>query len=355
MGRADGSDNTTIPPIITPGSPAQNTTNTTNLSNQCTNETTLDNGASLSAKIIPFPSTFQTSDSIKINGNASIGQGADQGNDHWTYVIDTSTSTNRSCGIPGNSSVSVLDCEKQAILGLHAEIEASGLAVDYGLTAFDDAATISDFGGSPVTTDRGTQEGDIADEVNELTQCSAECGTNYADALSKAAVSVNASSAGNKHIVFLSDGEYSGNISAALMTLKTLGVKIFSFAIGSESNCTDALQQMANETGGFCKHVTSAANLGNELKNLGDELKSLVTSKMMNDSLTVDGSLVGATHTKVFPFDGPGEDQLSYTVPASSLAVGKHTACISAAGRGPADAPASEETVGCCMTFKVRA
>ena len=211
------------------------------------------------------------------------------------------------------------------------------MAVNYGLAAFDDSVKPVILGGrSPVTTNHGMQGGNIADEVNKLMQCLFDCGTNYA------------LSASNKHIIFLSDGKYSGDISAALVPLKTLDVKIFSFAVGSESNCTNALQQMAHETSGLCKHITSAAELN-------DELNNLVMSKMMNNSLTVDSSLVGVMNTKAPLFDGPSEDQLSYTVPASSLAVGHHAACISAIGGGPADVPASEEMVGCCVTFKVKA
>jgi von Willebrand factor type A domain len=328
----------------------------------CLNETTLDNGATLSAKIISLLngaiSISQTSDSIEIDGNASIGQGTNQGaQDHWTYVIDVSGSTVlSSCGVPGNSSVTILTCEKQSILDLHAQIEASGSAIDYGLSAFASTAATILFNGSQVTTDRGTQDGDIAAAVSNIeVAVSDQLFTNYAAGLRAAAVSVNASSASNKHVIFLSDGlsnEGGSDFSAAVMALKNLRATIFSFAVGSASSCTGGshgtLQEMADETGGVCKNVTNAADLG-------DELENLVTSKMMNDGLTVDGSSVGATHTKALPFDGPGEDQLSYTVPVSSLAAGSHQACISAIGRGPADVPASEQTVGCCVTFEVRA
>ena len=82
---------------------------------------------------------------------------------------------------------------------------------------------------------------------------------------------------------------------------------------------------------------------------------NLVKNKMMNHVLIVHGSSVGATHTKALPFDGFGEGQLSYSVPASSLALGNHTACISAIGCGLTDVSASEKMVGCCVTFKVMA
>jgi hypothetical protein len=105
---------------------------------------------------------------------------------------------------------------------------------------------------------------------------------------------------------------------------------------------------MADETGGVCKNVMNAADLDNELKNL-------VKSKMMNETLTVGGVSVVATHTKDLPFDGPGVDQLSYTEQASSRGAGIYEACISATGRGPADVPASDEIAECCVTFKVEA
>jgi von Willebrand factor type A domain len=320
----------------------------------CLNEMTLDNSATLSAKIISLlnGAMLQTSDSIEIGGNVSIGQGADQGaQDHWTYVIDISGSTDFPC-VPGNDTFGIiLDCEKKAVLDLHAQIEASGSAVDFGLTSFSDSATPAIFNGSFVTTDRGIQDGDIVREVNKLTSLG---GTNYTAGLEEAAVSINASSASFKHIVFISDGEgeEESGFEAALMTLENLGATIYSFAVGSASSCNGGshgtLQKMADATGGVCRNVTNAADLG-------DELENLVTSKMMKDSLTVDGSSVVATHTKTLPFDGPGVDQLSYTVPALSLAAGSHQACISATGRGPADILASEQTVGCCVTFEVKA
>ena len=105
---------------------------------------------------------------------------------------------------------------------------------------------------------------------------------------------------------------------------------------------------MADETGGVCKNIMNAADLGNELKNV-------ITSKMMNNSLMVGGGSVGATHTKDLPFDGPGVDKLSYTEQASSRGTGIYEACISATGRGPADVPASDETARCCVAFEVKA
>jgi hypothetical protein len=65
-------------------------------------------------------------------------------------VIDVSGSTALSCGIPGNR---VLDCEKEAVLSLHAGVETSGPAVDYGLASF--AASGGQFRNLKVQLDYG--------------------------------------------------------------------------------------------------------------------------------------------------------------------------------------------------------
>lgn len=190
-------------------------------------------------------------------------------------------------GIPGKN---ILDCEKEAVLGLHADIEASGSAVNYGLASFDTTGMPTLFNGSAVTTDHDAQDGDIAREDNAL---SSGGGTNFAAGLVAANVSITASSASKKYVVFLSNGQGGGGstFTAALADLKNSSTTIFSFAIGSRLSCTRGstlLQKMANATGGKCQNVTNAADLSSVLT-------TLVMTRMVEDGLTVDGVVVGAT------------------------------------------------------------
>jgi len=81
---------------------------------------------------------------VEVIGHANIGVGDRVL--HFTYVIDRSGSTSGNCE-PGKS---ILDCEKEAILGLHANIVQDDSAVDYGVSFFGNSGETSIFSGSPL-------------------------------------------------------------------------------------------------------------------------------------------------------------------------------------------------------------
>lgn len=322
-----------------------------------TNSVTLSNGAQLAVGV-QAPSgtggTFlipagQTGVDVPVTGTASIGQG--EPNVHWTYVVDVSTSTGLGCGLPGGT---VLDCEKEAVTNLNNAVTADGSAVDVGLSVFAGAGATADMkpdaGQQPLTTPGGA--GPVIASVHELgvsqyTAYSVPDLTNFGAGLQSALVSVTASGAASKNVVFLSDGASNtgSGFPAAVQALADQGATIYSFAVGSGSSCTaganGTLEAMASATGGSCTAVPNPADLPDIVKN--------VTGTQLT-ALTLDGATLDST-SKPLPLTGP--DDLTFTGTTADAAAGAHEVCATATGTGPSSDPASEQSVKACETFYV--
>lgn len=64
-------------------------------------------------------------------------------------------------------------------------------------------------------------------------------------------------------IIVITDGQFTYNPSSDIQTLKMMGTRVFTFAIGSGSSCVPALESLASETGtGNCNRVVEAQDLG---------------------------------------------------------------------------------------------
>jgi hypothetical protein len=326
-----------------------------------TSSDTLSNGAALSVSLTsPLDGdTFlvpagDTDVDVPVTGSASIGKG--EPNVHWTYVVDVSGSTVGPC-----AGTTILTCEKQAVTNLNNTIKADGSAKDVGLAVFAGQGASADMtsaaGPQPLTTpaDLGvnTVIGSIGTRsIGQFTPYSVTDLTNFAAGLNAAHVSVAASTATSKNVVFLSDGVSNAGgsaFNAAVSQMQAQGATIYSFAVGSGASCTGGsqgtLQQMAAATGGTCTNVSNPANLPAIVQN--------VTATQMTDvSLTVDGANTAfGTISPTPPFDGP--ETAAFTATAADQAPGEHEACASATGLGPKSEAGSERTVQRCESYDV--
>jgi hypothetical protein len=320
--------------------------------NTCPSSGTLENGSVLSANLLmPKKGTVYNVQhggtvDVDIAGTASVGLGMNGlANLHYTYVIDTSGSTDE--GICGNRKV--IDCEKDAVLALHGAIKSSGAAVDYGVVSFtEDGNNIEFPNGKFVTTDSGNEDGDITNAIEALV---AGGGTDFAAALDAALVSITESAAsGEKRIVFVSDGEdrNPNAFEAALQPLIDAGAVINSFAVGDSSTCDSGqgeLQRMADATGGECFEVADAADLE-------DVLLSTISSEIISLDITLNGNYLTRVEG---PFDGPLSMDVDST--ATFLPEGDYEACIEvigAVGRGSNEVSESTVSTGCCVWFHIK-
>lgn len=325
-----------------------------------TDSATLSNGAELSVTLDPAGSggTFlipagDTDVDVPWTGSASVGEG--QPNVHWTYVIDVSGSTANPCG---GGLGDILACEKAAVTTLNNTIVADGSALDVGLAVFGTNGASADMsanaGDQPVVAPDSPGVNTVIGSVviggvNQFAVRSVGDGsTNYTAGLQAAAVSVGASAAANKNVVFLSDGASNaggGGFNAAVTNLVNAGATIFSFAVGAGATCATGsdgtLQAMADATGGTCTNVADPANLPDIVQNVTDTQLTSVT-------------LTGASLDSIAPMppvDGPVT--VDFTATAADLTPGTHEVCAQATGLGPKSDPTSEQTVEACEDVHV--
>lgn len=332
--------------------PAVAGTNSTNLANGAELSVTIDTPETGDTFLVPPGSTGVD---VPVAGSASIGEGAP--NVHWTYVIDVSGSTAGTCD-GGN----ILDCEKQAVTNLNDTVAADGSAIDVGVSVFSESGAAADMSGAagdqfladPASPDVDTVVSSVSiGGVSQFTARNVGSGsTNFTAGLQAALDSVQASAAGFKNVVFLSDGFSNtggGGFDAAVAALAGEGATIYSFAVGGGSSCgggsDGTLQAMADDTGGTCTNVPDPANLPAIVENVtATELEAV--------ALTVDGSATALDSIAPMPpFDGPGSTD--FTATAADQLPGAHEVCGTATGTGPKSDPGSQQSVTQCETYYV--
>lgn len=325
-----------------------------------TTATNLSNGAELSVSMTApvTGDTYlipqgQTNVDVPIAGTASVGKG--QPNAAWIYVIDVSGSTSAACG-----STTVLGCEKTAVSTLNAQVVSSGSALAVGIAVFGTSAATADMTNavgdalSTTPTDPGfaTVLGSVASGgVGQFTAKSVGGSTNFAAGLTAATAIVNATTAQQKNVVFLSDGTNTvgSGFAAALATLAATGAKIYPFAVGGGSTCggpSPTLAEMAAATGTTCVAVPDPTNLPNIITNV-------IATTLDTLTLTVDAAAEAVDSlAPALPANGPVTT--TYGATADDQLPGTHEACATATGTGPA-ATANTGSVTTCETYDVYA
>ena len=336
------------------------------------NSTTLPNGAELAVSITsPATGTeFEVppgapSISVPVNGTASVGLGDPDAT--FVYVMDVSGSTS----IGGGTGCSpILQCEKEFVTALNQAVIDSGSADEAGMAVFAGTAATADVspaggaqllvapdapGSSPtyiaqvIASTFSTFGGDGG--VNQFTFHNVGNTTNCTAGLQAALPPVQASTNTNRVVVFVSDGQCDltglAGFDAAIAALAAEDAVIQSIATGTGNSCGSgagqSLQRMADQTGGSCTLVEDPGLLP-------DIIPNLIGSSL--DSLTL--SIDGGADTPIpngdisLPLPQPGAVSVSYSTPASGLAPGDHTLCVTASG---SDVTGGNASVQQCETI----
>jgi hypothetical protein len=119
-------------------------------------------------------------------------------------------------------------------------------------------------------------------------------------------------------------------------------VTIFSVAVGDGATCTQdsgngSLQYMADQTGGSCTTF---------LTGLPDIIDAVLSTKMTNVELTIDGGMSTFASTNPTEFNGP--DSTSITATVDELSIGEHVVCIKPTGED-----SNSATACACVTINV--
>ncbi len=311
---------------------------------------TLPGGTALGASIAGLDPA-ETS-GLRLLGSVDIGEGPPAQNTSLAYVVDVSGSANFTGGCGGDMNGDglanrIIDCEIAAALELHASVVAAGTVSKIGLVTFS-------FGGQAVDLDptgaRATLVSPTADADNNgildieqaLRGLRARGGTNFPAAAS-AACSLLATAGTPKLLAaFLSDGapESGGNVTSVVPC--TPPVEFQTFAVGPGSSCSTGavgrrLIDLAVASGGDC---TNVPNIGD----LPDILPSVIRSKIVNVSYTIDGGAPVDLSTRLgLPVDGPTTVDVSVLLPGD-LPAGAHEVCLTVTGE---DSGGTDSVITC--------
>ncbi len=316
-----------------------------------TTTTGLANGATLSVSIDP-PTPVHlvpegaTGVDVPVTGSASVGPAASGG--LWVYVVDVSFSTRDAC----DASRTILQCEKQAVRNLNAQIVAAGVPAEVGIVVFAGTAAVADMaataGPQGTVAASATAFTTVVNSIQEasigqFTAASVVNGnTNFGAALDAARSIVVGSSASSKNVVLLSDGfsfvddpvAGRAQFDAAIAAMEDTGAKVFPFAVGADASCAGnggaqeagTLDEIAAAVGTSCVHVATPASLPSLITTVvGTELRAL--------DATAGGAPVGIVTSLVLPQAGPATVGFSGT--AAGLGSGTHELCATVTGAGP--------------------
>ena len=244
--------------------------------------------------------TYDGTAPVEVEGIASIGNLSLDVN--VAYIVDVSGSTefsntaNQDCNGDGTVTSAddfngdgqvgnTLDCEIAGVIALNQSLSGI-LGVDGGVVPFGSQATIADvspFSGnqsftSPLEEDAtGNGQPDLDDVVRSLDTgrvnlfrgTSVGSGTNFAAALNSMNSLFGTQPASETNVAFfLSDGQNSSNINAALSSAVAAGTVVNTYSIGpGAAGCGSGsdLFAIADATGGNCVVVADPAALSSAL------------------------------------------------------------------------------------------
>lgn len=281
---------------------------------------TLPGGAALTVSITtPATATTVTAGvPITVAGTASVGDAPAAKNTDLVFVLDTSGSTGSSAGIDctGDTVVdSRLDCERHAVDAIVAQAQAPRSPIaNIGIATFPAGPLLA------LTSPSNT--GAVSTYLAGLAPGG---GTDFSVGVSAALQVLSTSTAPQKLIVLLTDGDGTADAEPGQIQAVVLA---FTFA---GAGCSDAdLQRIiaVGLDGSQCEQVT-------DLGSLSGVIQQTVGSTLQSVQVTVDGGapvpvVEAAPAPRSLPLGGP----LTYPFTASigSLAAGTHHVCATAAG-----------------------
>ena len=242
---------------------------------------------------------------------SSIVKPCDDFSVHVTYVMDLSTSTACPCGDSGGRTV--VQCERDGLIGANSRLAASDFFTSVGIVSFgfqidgsgDQETYVSDTELSP-SQNEGPQDPVVTSTFESLSFRSGASPTCSGGALtfvnlgySRAADSVSEAFAidpglEDSFVIWVTDGnlaEETVGLTDAINTFQSFGTKVYTFAIGADSQCAGQLLFLSEQTGGVCTFVSSPADLENAI------VGAIVPDEQMLERVTItvnqpDGSVV---------------------------------------------------------------
>ncbi|KAL3904787.1 MAG: hypothetical protein SGARI_004761, partial [Bacillariaceae sp.] len=162
---------------------------------------------------------------------------------HYTFVVDTSGSTDGDCG-----NKTILQCEEEAVEEAVALIDQDSLGVSVSLVSFEGSATIEDISAEDGAQHIVKPQGTLAMNVTL-----------------EAAKDSNVMAAA---IVFMTDGKENSNYDPSndIVKCNSEGITVLTTAIGDASKCASNLQALSEQTGGSCTHLTDPEQLVQHLQ-----------------------------------------------------------------------------------------
>lgn len=266
---------------------------------------------------------------VTVTGTASVAEAAAVKDTDLVFVLDVSGSTGGLSGVPGCTTI--LDCEKQAVRNLVADAQAprSPIAAIGGVT-FPNSATLPLAAPNTAATDTF---------LNSLTPSS---GTDFSAGITAARAVLANSTAEQRLIVLLTDGDGTSNPNEGAITAVVLAFTI------AGTGCTDVdLDRIVDLglPGSDCEVVT-------DLGDLSGVISDSIGSSLTGVGVAVDnGPTITATTTPGLPLTGPASVTFSASVSTTGLTAGPHSICATASG---ADAGGTG-VVSDCVTIDVLA
>jgi hypothetical protein len=342
---------------------------------------TLPGGTGIAVDIdTPVDGTSYAPGPVTVAGTASVGASEPVADTALVYVLDVSGSTGSGNGCGDNQnddsddttpedSNTVLDCEIAAARTLNHKALALGTIGEAGAAAFGLEASTADVRparGEQLITGPATDENNTGIPDVEEVLASARYGTlgaftprtpgsaatNFAEAIRAATTVARASTMKRTIVIFLSDGvaNAGGSVTGPLNAVPG-NVNFFTFAVGAGSSCSNkglggegSLDDIAAATHGACTPVPT-------VKDLPDVLPKVIAARLTSLTLRVDALPAApiADVTPPLPQNGPAT--VGYLARTPSLAAGRHTVCVDAAGSDSGGAG----SVTACHTITVNA
>uniref|UniRef100_A0A7S1UPZ4 VWFA domain-containing protein n=1 Tax=Grammatophora oceanica TaxID=210454 RepID=A0A7S1UPZ4_9STRA len=277
-------------------------------------------------------STFLTTETVAVNGSASVGLGVPDV--AYIFVIDTSLSTDE----PDGDCGTVLDCVQAFFSKLHREANKDGSAELLAVINFDDIAHPSEGFLHPRKNSRKIEE--------EIAAGYPGGGTNCNDALLATTELVRSpkNTAGTTVVVFAGDGLCNEDYDpTAADELQRTGAIVHTVAVGDSVDCNISAttnydddtvgDYMENslvditQNGGVCTSVPDPETLPHIIDELiGTTLKAV--------KFQIDGG--NYTHVPAGNLSDPlpreGATEVAFEMELPRLAAGRHEICVRAAG-----------------------
>ena len=247
---------------------------------------------------------------VTVTGTASVAEGAAVKDTDLVFVLDISGSAGNTSGVPGCTTI--LDCEKQAVRNLVTEAQAPRSPIArIGAVTFPNSTALQLATPNTAATDM------------YLNGLNASGGTDFSAGITAARALLASSSATQRLIVLLTDGDGTSNPNEP-----TIQAVVLAFTIAGRG-CDDADLDRIVDLGLSGSDCEVVADLGQ----LSGVISDSIGSSLTGVGVSVDGgSTIPATTTPALPLAGPASATFNASISTTGFTAGPHTICATADG-----------------------